>query len=181
MNSTASGVAGLALAVVLGFAAVPAAAAPAAKLLQPVEPPFPAPTVPFSDGERAVGLAAFRGRPLLLNIWATWCPPCVKELPALDRLAAALAGELTVVALATDDGGAPQVRPFLERLSITRLTPLYDPQARAFQAFPLRGLPTSYLVDAEGRVIARLEGATEWDSKAMQGQIRRLLAPPPGR
>lgn len=172
--SRRAGVPVVALALLL--ACLPALAAPAAKkVLQRVEPPFAVTAVAFTDGAKPVKLDAFRGRALLVNVWATWCPPCVKELPALDRLAASLAGEATVVALSTDDGGAAVVKPFLDKLGIKRLTPLYDPQARAFQEFPMRGMPTTYLVAADGRVIASLEGATEWDSPEMLAQIRALL------
>ena len=158
------------------LAGAPAFAAPAAKkALQRVAPPFAVTAAEFSDGSKPVKFDAFRGRPLLINVWATWCPPCVKELPALDRLAASLAGEATVVALSTDDGGATVVRPFLDKLKVRHMTALYDPQAKSFQEFPLRGMPTTYLVAADGRVIASLEGATDWDSPEMLAQIRTLL------
>lgn len=129
----------------------------------------------FSDGSVALSLDRHRaGRPLLLNVWATWCPPCVKELPALDRLAGKLMPDIAVVALSTDDGGEAQVRPFLAKLGVSTLTTLYDRDGRSFQDFALRGLPTTVLIDADGRLVARLEGMADWDSPAIAAQIRRL-------
>jgi thiol-disulfide isomerase/thioredoxin len=151
----------------------------------PVVAPSPAKLdTAFSDGSRDLSLDAGRGgRPLLLNVWATWCPPCVKELPALDLLAGKLLPEVVVVALSTDDGGPAQVRPFLDKLGVTRLSLWYDRDGKSFQDFALRGLPTTLLIDADGRIVARLEGVADWDSPAIAAQIRRLVARPqtPGR
>jgi thiol-disulfide isomerase/thioredoxin len=152
-----------------------AADAPKKKTFSRVDPPAAVVLSEYSDGERTVTLERYRGRPVLLNVWATWCPPCVKELPALDRLAGKLDGEVHVVALSTDDGGAAQVKPFFDKLAVTRLLALYDTRQRAFQDFSLRGLPTTVLIDAQGRLVARMEGAAEWDSTAMVRQIRQLV------
>lgn len=152
-----------------------AADAPKHKSFRKVEPPTAVVSGEYSDGERMVTLEHYRGRPVLLNVWATWCPPCVKELPALDRLAGKLHGEVHVIALSTDDGGAAQVKPFFDKLAVTRMKALYDPRQRAFQDFALRGLPTTVLIDAQGRMVARMEGAAEWDSAAMVRQIRQLV------
>jgi thiol-disulfide isomerase/thioredoxin len=170
-------VAAAACLVVAGAAndAAFAADAPKKKTFSRVDPPAAVALSEYSDGERAVTLERYRGRPVLLNVWATWCPPCVKELPALDRLAGKLDGEVHVVALSTDDGGAAQVKPFFDKLAVTRLLALYDTRQRAFQDFSLRGLPTTVLIDAQGRLVARMEGAAEWDSTAMVRQIRQLV------
>ena len=171
----------LALGLLAAIALPVAAAAPKKKSFQRVDPPQVVAATEYSDGERAAGLDRFRGRPVLLNVWATWCPPCVKELPALDRLAGRLDGEVHVIALSTDDGGAAQVKPFFDKLGVTRMSALYDAKQRAFQDFSLRGLPTTLLLDAEGRVVARMEGAADWDSAAMRKDIRRLVGLPPGK
>lgn len=147
----------------------------AAKTLTPVEPPAPLPATRYSDGNKLVGLDEFRGRTVVLNLWATWCSPCLKEMPALDRLAGKLAAEgIAIVALSLDDGGPAQVLPYLKKLKVTRLINRYDPAQRAFQDFAVRGLPTTLIISPQGRVVARLEGAAVWDSKEMIRQIRAL-------
>lgn len=156
----------------------PLLAAPAAKTLVAVEPSLPLPATKYSDGSQPLGFEKQRGRPFVLNIWATWCVPCVKELPALDRLAGKLAADgIAVVALSEDDKGEAQVKPFLEKLKVTQITQqLYDPDLKAFQDFSIRGLPTTFIVSAQGRIVAKLEGAAEWDSPEMIRQIKARLA-----
>ncbi|HSK39683.1 MAG TPA: TlpA disulfide reductase family protein [Arenibaculum sp.] len=117
-----------------------------------------------AGGER-LSLGDFRGRVVLLNLWATWCAPCVEEMPALDRLQAARGGrDFEVVALSLDRGGRAQVAPFLDRLGVRNLRIYLDPSGAAMGALGPRGLPTTILIDREGREVGRLEGAAEWDS-----------------
>jgi thiol-disulfide isomerase/thioredoxin len=157
---------------------VGAVATEAQKRLSLLNPAIAAPTTAYSDGRQPTRLDAFRGQTVVLNIWATWCGPCLKEMPSLDRLSAKLAGQgIKVVALSEDDGGAAQVKPYLEKLKVTRLTHLYDTEQRAFQDFAIRGLPTTFVISPEGKIIAKLEGAAEWDSKAMVEQIKSLSTP----
>lgn len=145
------------------------------KRLGLVDPAIPAPNTAFSDGQQPIRLDAYRGKTVVLNVWATWCTPCLKEMPSLDRLSAKLEGEgIKVLALSEDDGGEAQVKPYLEKLKVTRLTHLFDTRQAAFQDFAIRGLPTTFVISPEGKIIARLEGAAEWDSKGMIQQIRRL-------
>lgn len=120
----------------------------------------------FVDGEgRPVAIDDFRGRVVLLNLWATWCAPCVREMPALDRLQARLGGpEFEVVALSLDRGGRDQVVPFLEGLGVENLAIYLDPGSAAMRELSARGLPTTLLIDREGREVGRLEGAAEWGS-----------------
>lgn len=133
-----------------------------------------APDVAFataSGGE--MRLSDFRGKTVLLNLWATWCAPCVKELPDLDALQASMGGEtFEVVALSSDREGAAKVEPFLDQLGIRRLTAYLDPASEATRAFSPRGLPTSILIDADGREIGRLEGAASWDAPEARDLIR---------
>ncbi len=131
-------------------------------------PPVPVPDVRFADaGGRPLTLADFRGRVVLLNFWATWCAPCVREMPSLDRLQARLGGpEFEVVALSLDRGGAALVTPFFERLGITHLRQYLDTSSRSSTAFGVRGLPTTVLIDRDGRELGRVSGPAEWDSEA---------------
>jgi len=142
----------------------------------PLDPPRPAPELSFtSRGGKALRLADFRGRFLLVNLWPTWCGPCVREMPSLDRLQALLGDRLSVLAISEDRGAGPVVEPFLDKLGLRRLAVYLDPDTAAQQAFAVRGLPTSFLIDRDGRLLASLEGAAEWDAPAMVARLERYL------
>ena len=144
-------------------------------------PPRTVPELRFADAEgRAVTLADFRGRLVVLNLWATWCAPCVEELPTLDRLQARLGGpQFAVVALSLDRDGLAAVAPFLEQHGIKRLTIYLDPANAASHALTLRGLPTTLVVGPDGNEIGRLEGAAAWDAPAAEAFLRSYFAKPP--
>jgi cytochrome c biogenesis protein CcmG, thiol:disulfide interchange protein DsbE len=134
-------------------------------------------------GEPAT-LADFRDRVVLLNIWATWCPPCVEEMPSLQRLHDALAPEgFTVVAVSVDAPfggigpfGQPggDVRAFVERLGL-EFPVLHDPSGEVQRRYRVPGLPASFLIDREGRIRQRVLGAREWDSPRNTAAIRRIV------
>jgi thiol-disulfide isomerase/thioredoxin len=145
------------------------------KSLRPVIPPVQAPTTNFSDGSKLITLDSYRGRNVILNVWATWCGPCVKEMPSLDRLSTKMAKEnLVVIAVSQDNGGKTQVKPFLDKLKIEHVTVLYDHGQKAMRDFGIRGLPTTFLISPEGRIVARLEGDAEWDNHKIIKQIKEL-------
>ena len=152
----------------------------ATKTLSFLDQPSPLSAIHFIDGDgRAMTLADFRGRVILLNVWATWCVPCRKEMPALDRLQAALGGpDFQVIALSIDRQGAAVVKPFYRELGLKALGIYIDESATATQALHTIGIPTSVLIDREGREIARQMGAAEWDSPTMIDLIRSHIAPP---
>ena len=140
--------------------------------------PKPTPELRFVDtGGRSLSLADFRGKLVLLNIWATWCAPCREEMPALDRLQAQLAGErFQVVAVSVDVQGAPIARRFYDEVGIKAL-PLYvDPTAKAAFTFNVPGLPATLLVDRAGREIGRHLGAVKWDSPEVVERLRRAIS-----
>lgn len=124
----------------------------------------PAPATVFHDpAGKDVTLAAFTGRPLLVNLWATWCAPCVKELPTLDRAArAAGPNGLQVVAISQDSGPLPSVVAFLKTNRITTLAPYHDPAMAMSGALGAEVLPTSVLFDAQGREVWRYVGDLDW-------------------
>src|SRR5690242_5526202 len=144
--------------------------------LTPVDPPRPAPELSFAarDGSPAQ-LTDFHGRWLLVNLWATWCAPCVREMPSLDRLQAKLGDRLMVVAVSQDRGGAQVVDPFLAKLSLAALHIYLDPKSALGKGLGARGLPTTFLVDGEGRIRAQFEGAAEWDSPDMLAALERYF------
>ena len=143
-------------------------------------PPEPAPQAGFTDGSgRSVSLGAFRGQVVLLNFWATWCAPCIREMPSLDRLQAKLKGEgLVVVAVSEDFAGLDLVEPFFERLKLENLAIFLDSDGALSKAFGIAGLPTTLLIDREGRVVGGLEGPAEWDSGEAVALIRHYLQHP---
>ncbi len=143
--------------------------------------PKPLPEFSFTDAEgKPHTVADFAGRGLLINLWATWCPPCVAEMPALDRTQAALAAEgIVVLPLSSDRGGKAMVEPFYRDKGIRQLGLWLDPRGAAGRALGVRGLPTTLVVDREGRERARVEGDQPWDSPEMLAAIRRLVGPPP--
>jgi thiol-disulfide isomerase/thioredoxin len=131
----------------------------------------------FIDGAGAArSLAEWRGRVVLVNLWATWCAPCVEEMPALDRIAARLGGpDFDVVAISVDRQGAAVVAPFLGKLGLTRLAPYLDPSNAAVRVLGAPGLPVSVVLDREGRELGRVLGAAEWDSPAFEALLRRAI------
>jgi len=132
-----------------------------------------APDLLFEDGEgRPVRLSAFRGRPVLVNLWATWCGPCVIEMPSLDALAARAGGELEIVAISQDLDGRQKVTDFFAAHRFQRLEPYLDPRMQLMPALGLDTLPTTILYDAEGREVWRMTGMAEWGD----ARTTRLLA-----
>jgi thiol-disulfide isomerase/thioredoxin len=131
------------------------------------------PEVKFEDAtgkERT--LADWKGKVVLLNLWATWCLPCRKEMPALDRLQQALGSDaFEVVALSVDRAGLSGARKFLGEAKAEKLALYADPTARMAGTLRAAGLPASLLIDRQGREIGRLLGPAEWDGE----DARRLI------
>lgn len=133
---------------------------------------------PFVDSDgRELTLADFRGRVVLLNVWATWCVPCREEMPTLDRLQARLGGEdFHVLPLSVDRAGLEPVRRFYEEIGIPHLGIYIAEGLSAMHALAVIGLPTTLLIDREGREIARLVGPAEWDSTEAVAQFESVIA-----
>lgn len=131
----------------------------------------PAPTVTFRGPDDApVTLAAFRGKPLLVNLWATWCAPCVAEMPTLDAMAAKSGERMTVIAVAQDLQGAEVVDPWFQKAGLKSLQPYIDPQNGLLDAAN-SALPTSIYYDAQGREVWRVVGAIDWQGKEAQALL----------
>jgi thiol-disulfide isomerase/thioredoxin len=143
-------------------------------------PPRPLPTFAATDGDaRAVrALDDLRGKFVLLNIWATWCVPCRKEMPALDRLQEQLGGpDFEIVALSVDKGGAEAVRRFYDQIGIRRLSMRIaaDPDD-LLAALGVYGVPSTLLLDRGGLELARLVGSAKWDAKEMIAFLKTRTA-----
>lgn len=121
----------------------------------------PALSLERQDGSTTT-LAAFRGRPLLVNLWATWCAPCIAEMPALDRLALAQRGKLHVVGVSQDMQGWVKVRPFVAKAGLEHMSILLDEAGALSTKVGAAGLPVTILYDAEGREVWRVNGPREW-------------------
>ena len=138
------------------------------------------PTIPaaagFQDGDgmpRTLG--DYAGRGLVVNLWATWCVPCVVEMPELQALARKVAGDgILVLPLSSDRGGAEAVRRFYAANRIDALPVLLDPRGEAARAWGSRGLPTTLVIDRQGRERGRVEGAIDWASAATIAELKRL-------
>ena len=139
--------------------------------------PRPAPTLQIKDLEGARhDLARLRNRVVLINFWATWCPPCRREMPSMERLSQALRGEAFSV-LAVDVGeDADTIEAFTSQLDAAPTFPiLLDTKSRAMQAWKVAGLPTTFLVDKQGRIVASAIGGREFDHPELVEAIRELL------
>ncbi|MCB1520601.1 MAG: TlpA family protein disulfide reductase [Hyphomicrobiaceae bacterium] len=139
--------------------------------------PEPVPTFPFFDADQQEKtIDAFKGKVVLLNLWATWCGPCREEMPALDRLQKEMGSDkFEVVALNLDKNGFEKARAFLNGIDIKSLKFYADPSARAGSKVKAIGMPATLLVDTEGREIGRLMGPAEWDSPDAKRLIEAAL------
>ncbi|MHB1145697.1 MAG: TlpA family protein disulfide reductase [Thiobacillus sp.] len=142
-----------------------------------MQAPKPAPALKLNDLDGAVhDLARLKGRVVLINFWATWCPPCRREMPSMERLSQALESEAFSV-LAVDVGeDADTIDAFTSQLDTVPTFPiLLDTRSRAMQAWKVAGLPTTFLVDKRGRIVASAIGGREFDHPELIRAIRELL------
>ena len=132
-----------------------------------------APAVSFNgpDGNET-SLSDFAGKPTLVNFWASWCAPCVKELPTLDQLARSEGGRLSVVAISQDDGPHASVEAFLKTHKIETLDSYQDPKMALAGALGAEVMPTSVLYDANGKEVWRYVGDEDWTG----AEAAKLLA-----
>lgn len=132
----------------------------------------PAATLVAGDGSDT-SLADFAGKPLLLNIWATWCAPCKAEMPTLDTLAALEKPRMSVVVVSQDLEGLAPVKAFFTETNVKNLEPYTDPDNALLAAFNNAiALPTTILYDADGKEVWRIAGGVEWDDAAMAKLLR---------
>ncbi len=144
---------------------------------KPAEPAKALPESRFVDAEgKAQSLDAYKGKVVVLNFWATWCAPCVREMPSLDRLQAALREEgLAVLPLSLDGPTKPRVEPFYKAQKLDNLPILFDEKNATFGRFGVGVLPTTIVIGRDGREVGRLEGPAEWDAPEALALLRHYL------
>ncbi|HYX47087.1 MAG TPA: TlpA disulfide reductase family protein [Sphingomicrobium sp.] len=126
-----------------------------------------APKIAFNDSKGSeTTLAAFAGKPTLVNLWASWCAPCIKELPTLDSLAKSEGSKLNVVAISQDDAPHASVVAFLQAHKIATLQSYQDPKSKLLYGMGAEVLPTSVLFDSSGKEVWRYVGDQDWTSPA---------------
>jgi thiol-disulfide isomerase/thioredoxin len=142
--------------------------------------PLAVPQVAFSDAKgNRIALSQLKGRYILLNLWAPWCAPCVRELPALARLQSSLPRDrFSIVAVDVGRGTASDARSFLDAHSSKALATYVDSNLALLRAFGAFGLPLTILIDPKGREVGRALGAATWDSPEALDYFRALTAPP---
>src|SRR2546425_596903 len=120
-------------------------------------------------------LASYRGRVILLNVWATWCPPCRVEMPSLERLQRKLAGtDFRLVSVSIDKDDSTLVRRFAQELGLS-FEILHDRPGAIQEAYQTTGVPESFVIDRDGRIVKKVIGPAEWDSPVNETLIRRLI------
>jgi len=138
------------------------------------------PDLPFQDKDgKSRTLKEWQGKVLLVNLWATWCAPCRKEMPSLDRLQAELGSDkFEVLPISADKTGIEGAKKFLDQIKVRNLGVYADPTVRIHSGLKAIGMPASLLIDAKGREIGRLIGPAEWDSAEAKKLIKAVIAAP---
>jgi thiol-disulfide isomerase/thioredoxin len=132
----------------------------------------PAPDISFEwHGGEKVSVAAFKGQKVLVNLWATWCAPCVAEMPKLDRLAASRRGKMVVLPISQDMEGWIAVNKFFTEGKFNTLQPYVDQPGSYAESIKAKGLPMSILYDEKGREVWRIAGTPDWNALATQGIV----------
>jgi thiol-disulfide isomerase/thioredoxin len=138
--------------------------------------PLPSEVLADLDGaERS--LIEWQGKWVVLNFWATWCAPCRKEMPSLDRLAAALPDNMAVVTVATGRNPPTAVKRFFDEIAVKNLPVLLDPKSALARQMGIVGLPLTVVLNPEGQEVARLIGDAEWDHANARAMLDALSAP----
>jgi thiol-disulfide isomerase/thioredoxin len=143
-----------------------------------LDKPFAAINIQFSDNDNNIHqLNDYKGRVVLLNFWATWCKPCVHEMPALENLSKFMEGKgIEIVPVSIDFKGVDVVKKFYEEQEISSLPIFVDIKGRAFKEYKLQALPTTLIIDGQGMVVAKVIGEIDWDSKSVRDYLLSLAS-----
>ncbi|MCL1144348.1 TlpA disulfide reductase family protein [Shewanella gaetbuli] len=129
--------------------------------------PFPIAQVDFSKlDDSKVDFEAYKGKVVVINVWATWCPPCVRELPALDRLASKIDKDnFVLLPISIDADGKEIVQPFLASLALEEFESYFDPQQNLREVFPLETIPATFILNPQGELVAYVRSYVDWDDE----------------
>jgi len=144
----------------------------------PVEVGSTAPAFTATDLKtgQSAALADYKGQVVLLNVWATWCEPCKIEMPSMEQLEKQLGPQgLKIVAVSIDEGGADVVKQFARDYGLT-FRILHDPAGRIQRIYQTTGVPESFVINRQGKIVKKVIGAADWDATVNQDLVRRLLA-----
>lgn len=125
--------------------------------------------------EKEISFSDFKGKILLVNFWATWCAPCIKEMPSLDRLETKINGDFDVIAISVDRDGVEKVTDFFDENKISNLEKFFDIKNSLAKEMNLYGVPTSFFVNKEGDLIGYYQGDMEWDNDTVINFINYLI------
>lgn len=154
-----------------------AASAPMDRFVATDPAPDFAAIAPLDPAGKPADMGTYRGKALLVNLWATWCAPCIRELPSLGKLQAALGGaDFAVLTIALDEPDAAKVPPFLAQHGAANLPALIDTNRTIDKMMPISALPTSFLVDRDGKVRAVLTGDAEWHCGTALAAVKAFIA-----
>jgi len=152
-----------------------------AQEIQSIRPlsPYMAEDIMFRDMDGAPHhLHDFKGKPVILSFWASWCAPCLVEMPMLNRLQKQMGDKITILPIAIENQGPGAVHLFFEKARIRYLPVYVDTMHRALSIYKVRALPTSFLIDPEGNIVGKVEGAIAWDSPEIQSYLEKILMHP---
>lgn len=129
--------------------------------------PFPIAQVNFSQlNNDQIDFEAFKGKVVVVNMWATWCPPCVRELPALDRLANKIdQTQYMLLPISIDGDGQEIVQPFLESIGLPKFESYFDPKQNLREVFPLETIPATFILNPQGELVAYVRSYVDWDDE----------------
>ena len=161
------------VAIALIACALPAAATDLSKLKPWTGGPRPSLALTGLDGKQH-DLSDYRGKVVVLNFWATWCGPCIREMPAFEKLAKRLSGEPFALLAVNFGEKADRIKPFLDKIGVD-VPVLLDPDMDTSKAWVKSGLPTTYIIDAEQNIRYQVLGVFEWDAPKVEARIRELL------
>lgn len=138
---------------------------------------FPIEPAPFNDVDgKAIDFSQYKGKVVMVNVWATWCPPCVRELPAIERLATKFKAEdFALLPISIDADGKQQVQPFLNTLGMAGFNSYYDPEQNLGQVFPLDTIPATFILDQNGQLIAFVRSFVDWDDAKAVSLIQGFI------
>ncbi len=147
-------------------------------LISVLPKPFPIEAVAFKDSEgSSVDFSQYKGKVIMVNMWATWCPPCVRELPAISRFSAKIGSDdFEVLPVSIDLEGNKQVEPFLKSLGMEDFNTYYDKEQKLGNVFPLDTIPATFILNREGELIAFVRTFVDWDDDKAVTLIKGFLA-----